>query len=402
MTQTNMQPKNSLLILILGLLTAIGPLSIDMYLPGFSVIATDLNTSIEMVGYSLSSFFIGICAGQLLSGPLLDRFGRKKPLYVGLVVYILASIGCGLSDSVEMLIGFRFLQALGGCVGMVAPSAVVRDSFPVEQSARVFSMLILILGVSPILAPTLGGFIISGWGWQPVFFVLAAITLLILIIVVIALPETRQPDPHYSLHPKAIIGNFLEVIKNRQFMTYAMAGNTVSAGLFAYLAGSPFVFMEMHDVSQQAYGWIFGLIAAGLITASQFNNLILKKHKSEKILRTVITIQVILGIIMWTGSWLNLFNLYSLIIIIMLFLSCQGFIFPNAAAMAMAPFTKHAGSAAALMGAIQMALGAFASALVGIFFNATSMPMVTTMLAFCLTGFTLLVIGQAKLKKEQP
>jgi DHA1 family bicyclomycin/chloramphenicol resistance-like MFS transporter len=402
MTQTNMQPKNSLLILILGLLTAIGPLSIDMYLPGFSVIATDLNTSIEMVGYSLSSFFIGICAGQLLSGPLLDRFGRKKPLYVGLVVYILASIGCGLSDSVEMLIGFRFLQALGGCVGMVAPSAVVRDSFPVEQSAKVFSMLILILGVSPILAPTLGGFIISGWGWQPVFFVLAAITLLILIIVVIALPETRQPDPHYSLHPKAIIGNFLEVIKNRQFMTYAMAGNTVSAGLFAYLAGSPFVFMEMHDVSQQAYGWIFGLIAAGLITASQFNNLILKKHKSEKILRTVITIQVILGIIMWTGSWLNLFNLYSLIIIIMLFLSCQGFIFPNAAAMAMAPFTKHAGSAAALMGAIQMALGAFASALVGIFFNATSMPMVTTMLAFCLTGFTLLVIGQAKLKKEQP
>jgi DHA1 family bicyclomycin/chloramphenicol resistance-like MFS transporter len=234
-----------------------------------------------------------------------------------------------------------------------------------------------------------------------VFFVLAAITLLILIIVIIALPETRQPDPHYSLHPKAIMGNFLEVIKNRQFMTYAMAGNTVSAGLFAYLAGSPYVFMEMHGVSQQAYGWIFGLIAAGLITASQFNNVILKKHKSEKILRTVITIQVILGIIMWTGSWLNFFNLYSLIIIIMLFLSCQGFIFPNAAAMAMAPFSKHAGSAAALMGAIQMALGAFASALVGIFFNSTSMPMVTIMLAFCLTGFTLLVIGQAKLNKEQ-
>ena len=326
-------PKNGLLILILGLLTAIGPLSIDMYLPGFSVIADNLNTSIEMVGYSLSSFFVGICAGQLLSGPLLDRFGRKKPLYVGLVIYILASVGCGLSDSVEMLIGFRFLQALGGCVGMVAPSAVVRDSFPVEQSARVFSMLILILGVSPILAPTFGGFIVTGWGWKPVFFVLAGITLVILITVVIALPETKQPDPNYSLHPKAILGNFWEVIKNRQFMTYAMAGNTVSAGLFAYLAGSPFVFMEMHGVSQQAYGWIFGLIAAGLITASQINNLILKKHKSDQILRTVITIQVILGLIMWTGSWFQVFNLYSLIIIMMLFLSCQGFIFPNAAAM---------------------------------------------------------------------
>jgi DHA1 family bicyclomycin/chloramphenicol resistance-like MFS transporter len=160
--------------------------------------------------------------------------------------------------------------------------------------------------------------------------------------------------------------------------------------------------MEMHGVSQQSYGWIFGLIAAGLITASQFNNLILKKHKSEKILRTVITIQVILGIIMWTGSWFHIFNLYGLIGIMMLFLSCQGFIFPNAAAMAMAPFTRHAGSAAALMGAIQMALGAFASALVGIFFNETIMPMVSIMFVFCLTGFVLLVFGQAKLKKEQP
>jgi DHA1 family bicyclomycin/chloramphenicol resistance-like MFS transporter len=202
------------------------------------------------------------------------------------------------------------------------------------------------------------------------------------------------------LHPKAILGNFWEVIKNRQFVTYAMAGNTVSAGLFAYLAGSPFVFMEMHGVSQQAYGWIFGLIAAGLITASQINNLILKKHKSDRILRTVITIQVILGMIMWTGSWFQVFNLYSLIIIMMLFLSCQGFIFPNAAAMAMAPFSRHAGSAAALMGAIQMALGAFASALVGIFFNATSIPMVTIMLSFCFTGFVLLVAGQNKLKKQ--
>ena len=161
-----------------------------MYLPGFTVIASDLNTSIEKVGYSLSSFFIGICVGQLMSGPLLDRFGRKRPLYVGLLIYILASIGCGFSDSVEMLIVFRFVQALGGCVGMVAPNAVVRDLFPVEQSARVFSMLILILGVSPILAPTFGGYMVAAWGWKPIFFVLAIITAIILITVFIWLPET--------------------------------------------------------------------------------------------------------------------------------------------------------------------------------------------------------------------
>ena len=391
--------SNGLIILILGMLTAIGPLSIDMYLPGFSVIADDLHTTIEKVGFSLSSFFIGICVGQLLSGPLLDRFVRKKPLYVGLIIYIFASIGCGLSDSVEMLIFFRFIQALGGCVGMVAPSAVVRDLFPVEQSARVFSMLILILGVSPILAPTFGGYMVAAWGWKPIFFVLAIITAIILTIVFFFLPESKKADPNYSLKPAAIMGNFKEVLKQKQFTTYAISGNFVSAALFAYLAGSPFVFMELHGVHQQTYGWIFALIAAGLITSSQINNLLLKKYKSDRILRTVITIQASLGIIMWSGSATHLFNLYGLIAIMMLFLSCQGFIFPNAAAMAMAPFTKHAGSAAALMGAFQMAMGALASAMVGVFFNETIMPMVTVMLLFCLTGFTLLIIGQNRLKK---
>ena len=391
--------SNGLIILILGMLTAIGPLSIDMYLPGFSVIADDLHTTIEKVGFSLSSFFIGICVGQLLSGPLLDRFGRKPPLYVGLFIYILASIGCGLSDSVEMLILFRFIQALGGCVGMVAPSAVVRDLFPVEQSARVFSMLILILGVSPILAPTFGGYMVAAWGWTPIFFVLAIITAIIFTIVVFFLPESKKADPNYSLKPAAILGNFKDVLKQKQFTTYAISGNFVSAALFAYLAGSPFVFMELHGVHQQTYGWIFAFIAAGLITSSQINNLLLRKYKSDRILRTVITIQASLGIIMWIGSVTHLFNLYGLIAIMMLFLSCQGFIFPNAAAMAMAPFTKHAGSAAALMGAFQMAMGAIASALVGVFFNETIMPMVTVMLVFCLTGFTLLIIGQNRLKK---
>ena len=390
--------NNKLLILILGLLTAIGPLSIDMYLPGFSAIAADLNTSIETVGYSLSSFFVGICLGQLISGPLLDRFGRKKPLYFGLSIYMLASIGCAMSDSVEILIFFRFIQALGGCVGMVAPSAIVRDVFPVDQSARVFSTLILILGVSPILAPTLGGYIVSGWGWKPIFLVTAFITLLILVFVHFKLPETRKADKSFSLKPSKIMGNFSEVLKDHQFITYALAGNIVSAGLFAYLAGSPFVFMELFKVSQEAYGWIFGLIAAGLITSSQINTVLLKKYKSEQILKTVQGIQLCIGLILVLGAATNIFNLTGLIITIMLFLSCQGFIFPNSAALAMAPFTNLAGSASAVMGAMQMALGSFASALVGIFFNGTMMPMVLIMLVFSISGFIILVTGQKKLK----
>ena len=203
--------KRSSLILILGLLSAIGPFSIDMYLPGFPTIAADLHTTVDYVAYSLSSFFIGICAGQLICGPLLDRFGRKRPLYVGLIIYIAASLGCAMSNSVELLIGFRFLQALGGCVGMVAPDAIVRDMFPVNENAKIFSLLILILGVSPIIAPTVGSYLIIAFGWHFVFIVLAIITALLLIVVIFLLPESKQPDPSMSLKPRPILNNFLFV-----------------------------------------------------------------------------------------------------------------------------------------------------------------------------------------------
>ncbi len=173
-----MQKKHKFLwILILGLLSAIGPFSIDMYLPGFPAIAKSLNTTVSHVSLSLSSFFIGICFGQFLYGPLLDRFGRKKPLYFGLSLYIIAAIGCALASSVNALIWLRLLQALGGCVGMVASRAMVRDLFPVEENAKVFSLLMLVVGVSPLIAPTLGGYITAEFGWDYVFGVLTVMVL---------------------------------------------------------------------------------------------------------------------------------------------------------------------------------------------------------------------------------
>src|SRR5204863_4610031 len=176
----NKTKKNFYLILILGLLTAIGPFSIDMYLPAFPAIAKGLDTSVAQVTLSLSSFFIGISAGQLLYGPLLERFGRKKPLYVGLCIYLLASIGCAAAASVNALIALRLLQALGGCVGMVASRAMVRDLFDVKENAKIFSLLMLVVAVSPIIAPTLGGYITSAMGWRFVFAMLIILDLVIL------------------------------------------------------------------------------------------------------------------------------------------------------------------------------------------------------------------------------
>ncbi len=385
-------------ILILGLLSAIGPFSIDMYLPGFPVIAADLQTTVDAVSYSLASFFFGISFGQLISGPLLDRFGRKRPLYFGLGLYMLASIGCAMSTSVEMLIAFRLLQALGGCVGMVAPRAIVRDVFPLNENAKIFSFLILILGVSPILAPTVGSYVIAEFGWNYVFIILTIVTGLMLIAVIFWLPESHEPDPTFSLKPKPIIDSFLTVIKEPQFYTYALAGGVASAGLFAYLAGSPFVFMNLYDVTEQQYGGIFALIASGLITSSQLNNLLLKKYNSMQIMKRVLILQATFGIILFSGTALDVLGLYGTIFFIFLFLSCQGFSFPNSAALSMAPFTKEAGSASALMGALQMGLGSLAAAMVGLMAATTAMPMTGVMAACTSLGLIILLVGSKKIR----
>ena len=387
--------KNGI-ILILGLLSAIGPFSIDMYLPGFPAIAKSLHATIDQVAYSLSSFFLGVCLGQLICGPLLDRYGRRPVLIVGMVIYILASIGCTLSTSVNMLVAFRFIQALGGCVCMVAPGAVVRDVFPVQESARIFSYLILILSVSPILAPTVGGFLTGNFHWSVVFWVLAGVAALVLFLVYRYLPESGHPDGSISLHPASMMRGYREVLRQKQFVIFAVAGSIAAASLFSYIAGSPFVFMNLYGVSEQHYGWIFSLIAAGLISASQVNNLLLKHRSSAQILRRVIPFQAIVGIALVVGTAMHALGLYSLIALLFLFLSCQGFTFPNASSLAMAPFDKGAGSASALLGAMQMAFGAFCSFLVGLFFNGTALPMVVIMAVCALIASLILLTAKRK------
>lgn len=382
---SNMQLKNrTTVILILGFLSAIAPFSIDMYLPGFPAIAKDLHTSIEKVSYSLSSFFIGVCIGQLLCGPLLDRYGRKLPLYVGMVLYIIATVGCVFTNSVELLIALRFLQAIGGCVSMVAPRAIIRDAFPVNESAKIFSYMILILGVSPIIAPTAGSYMVTHFGWHSIFILLTILGALLLLAVITGLPETKQPDPGYSLQPKVILSSFKIVMQQPQFFTYAISGSIAAAGLFAYLAGSPYVFMELFGTTEQQYGGIFALIAAGLITSSQLNNYLLKKYSSEKIVMVTLSIQTIAGLTLFITTALGWQNLFGTIALIFVYLSCQGFNFPNSSALSMAPFTNHAGSASALMGAIQMGMGAFASAVVGMFTPHNAMPL-TGVMASCVT-----------------
>jgi len=384
---------------MLGLLSAIGPFSIDMYLPGFKAIAIDFNTDIEYIQLSLTSFFIGIASGQIIYGPLLDRFGRKTPLIIGLLIYIGASIGCVFIQSADGLIILRFIQALGSCVGMVASRAMVRDYFPVSETAKIFSLLMLVIGVSPILAPTMGGYIIDIWGWHYIFVFLTVLTVLILLGVIFVLPKSKS-DPTLSLMPVPIVKGFMEVLKTRQFIIYAIAGGMASSGMYAYLSGSPFVMMEIYGLSEKQYGWVFALIAAGLITTSQLNNFMLKRLKSESIAKFALMIQAIVGFTMLVLAVTNLLTLYAIVFLIFCFLACQGFVFPNTSALALNPFSKSAGSASALLGSIQLAIGAIASVLVSVLHDNTNIPMISIMAACAIFSYFILLFvpGQKKTK----
>jgi MFS transporter, DHA1 family, multidrug resistance protein len=381
-------------ILILGLLTAIGPFSIDMYLPGFPAIAKDLNTTVAHITLSLSSFFIGISAGQLMYGPLLDRYGRKKPLYFGISLYLLASIACAVCRSADMLIALRLFQALGGCVGMVAARAMVRDIFPVQEIAKVFSMLMLVVGVSPIIAPTVGGYVTAELGWHAVFIILAIMSALLLVAVHFFMPESRPPDPSVSLRPLPIARGFLAVLKDPQFYTYSFTGAIAAAGLYAYIAGSPYVFMQLFKVTEQQYGWIFAGVALCLIIASQLNSLLLRRYKSEQIVRIALLCQMLTGFALVTGTYFHWLGLGSTIAIIAIFLCCQGFIFPNSSALSMAPFTRNAGTASALMGAIQLAIGTLSSALVSFLTGNSAVPMAGVMALCAALAFIVLLAGR--------
>jgi DHA1 family bicyclomycin/chloramphenicol resistance-like MFS transporter len=392
--------KQGYLILILGLLTAIGPLSIDMYLPAFPAIAKGLHTSVSSVMLSLSSFFIGISAGQLIYGPLLERFGRKKPLYIGLIVYAIASIGCAATSTVNGLIVFRLFQALGGCVGMVASRAMVRDLFEVKDNAKVFSTLMLVVAVSPIIAPTLGGYITAYLGWRYIFGVLIAVISMILAGVYFLLPESKKPDTGFSLRPAAIIKNFTAIIKNPQFAIYTFTGAIAYAGLYAYISGSPYVFMVFFGVSEKHYGWIFAFIAAGLISASQCNNFLLRSYRSEQVMKGALYTQTAIGIILVSLSFSGTGGLYTTITLIFLFLSCQGFILPNASALSMAPFAHNAGSASALMGFIQMCIGAIMSAVVSLLQNNSILPMTGVMAFASLMASVLITLGGKIILKD--
>ena len=389
------------LLFILGALSAIGPFSIDMYLPAFPSIAKELHTDISQVGLSITSYFIGISIGQLFYGPITDKYGRKKPLLFGLTLFFLTSLACASSPSINWLIAMRFLLALGGCAGIVTSKAVVRDAFPINETAKIFSMLMLISGVAPIIAPTIGGWLLVVFNWQSVFYFLSIFSFILIIAVYLFLPESTTINIKRSLKPKAVYKDYKIVLKNPSFLYYTLASSTAMAGMFAYISGSSFVFMKHFGISESNFGFIFGTNAFGFILGSQVNRLLLKKYTSKQIITFAATTLFCISILILLLFSINAISSFILIGFIFTFLFSLGLLIPNATAIALAPFSHNAGSASALIGFMQMFFGAALSAMVSILHNETIFPLVFGMFLCGISTFGIIMILNTKVKREK-
>lgn len=375
---------------VLGALAALGPFTIDMYLPGFSSIAADLHTTIATVGYSLTSYFVGISLGQLVYGPLTDRYGRRRPLLIGLAIYVAAAAACALSPTVPWLIAARFFMALGACSGIVASRAVARDLFPVKELAGVFSTFMLIIAASPMLAPTVGGYVAANLGWRMIFAVLTVLAVAIAVAVAVGLPESKTPDRRVSLRVSKLIRRYAEVTVNRQFLTFALASGFGFSSILAYVSGAPFLLMHLLGLSQTQFGWGFALNALGIIVSSQVNRRLLKSFSPQTITRAAVSVQVVLGAGLATIAFLRFTPMVLVFALMFSFLFATGLVNPNTTALSIEPFSDSAGSAAALVGFVQMGIGAIASALVSALANGTAVPMMMVIWASALLNFLLL------------
>lgn len=375
------------LVMILGALTAFGSMSIDMYLPAFPQIARDLGIPISTVQLSVSAFLFGSAAGQLFYGPLADRVGRRIPLLAGLTLYVVSAVGCACVNTGEGLLFWRVVMAVGGGAGMVIARAVVRDLYDTAEAARMFSLLMLLMGAAPILAPLVGGQLLLITGWRGIFVFLAFFGLLSLGAVAAGLPETLPAERRIRHSLTQMVAVYGHLLGDRHYLRYSIALGCVSGINFAYISGAPFVFIELHGVSPQQFGLLFGAGACGLIGASQINRRLLRRYSPQRILNKAFTVNAAAALLLTVAAVSGIGGFLAQITLIFLCLAMTGLLYPNVTALALAPFDKAAGSASALLGTIQYTLGAAAGALVGIFHNGTATPMVATMAACGVVGW---------------
>jgi MFS transporter, DHA1 family, multidrug resistance protein len=363
------------LTILLGSLTAFAPMSIDMYLPALPAIARDLKAPDADVQLTLASFFIGLAIGQAFYGPLSDRIGRRGPLVAGIAFYVAATVVCAFASSITALIGLRFVQALGGCAGVVMARAVVRDRFTHQESAHIYSMLILVMGIAPILAPLLGGWVMAVAGWRAIFWFLAVFGAIVGLVVFFTLTESRPPSVATQARLESAFRAYALLMGNRTVMGYVLTGSFSSAALFAYIAASPDLIINTFGVAPADFGWIFGINAAGFIAASQVNRVLLRRYDADRILRVANVATLCVAVVLVAAAISGIGGMWGVLVPIFFVMGSFGFTQPNTIAGAMSVDPLRAGTTSSLFGTTQFSAGALAAAVTSLLHDGSAIPM---------------------------
>jgi DHA1 family bicyclomycin/chloramphenicol resistance-like MFS transporter len=366
-------------LILIAVMAGIGPVSIDLYLPAFPMIETEFGE--RGVERTMASYLIGLAVGQLLYGPISDRFGRKPPLYFGFIVYTVGAIGCALSTSMTMLMICRIVQALGACSGLAIGRAIVRDRCEPEQAARAFSTLMTIVSVAPILAPVAGGFIVASFGWRIVFFVQAALGVGILIGMHYLLTESRDPKHVRPLGIGSALRNYIDLFRDRGFIGHSLIGGFAMAALFCYVSGAPTILTRTYDISPEFFGLLIGCNGIAFMTASRLNMIALRKQKPATILRRFVWIPVFVGLALIGAAFVAGIPLAIVVALQFCFFVTTARVLPNVSALALADRARDAGAASALLGSLQSLAAMITGAAIAIFNNDTLLP-----LALLMTG----------------
>jgi DHA1 family bicyclomycin/chloramphenicol resistance-like MFS transporter len=362
-------------LLLMGALTAFGPFSIDMYLPSFQAIAVDFGVPRGDVERTLAAYLIGLGAAQLFYGPLADRFGRKPPLIVGLTLYILGSLGCALASDVSALTAWRVLQAMGGAAGIVVPRAVIRDHYDTHEASRALSLLLLIMGLAPILAPLAGGQLVGITGWRGIFVLMMILGVIALGGVILMMKESLAPERMVPLSWGNIGRNYGALLRHRGFLSHTLAGGFGQAGMFAYIVASPRVFIELYGVDPRFYGLLFGLNACGLILGSQISAHLLRRSTPRQLQRRALTALALSSLVCLGITLAGWMTLPLLMMCLIAYMFSQGFVNPNSAALALSEQGKRLGAASALMGTLQMTCGSLAGLAVSLWQVESPLPL---------------------------
>jgi len=379
------------LVLVLGALVALGPLSIDMYLPALPRIAQDLLTTESTIQLTLSGTVLGLGLGQLLVGPLSDAVGRRTPLLVGTAVHVLASLLCLVAPNVELLTAARVLQGLGASAGAVLALAIVRDLFNDRAAATLLSRLILVMGVSPVLAPTLGSALLRWSEWRGVFVALAVLGLLIVLFAALALPETLPAHRRQTLAVGATLRTYGGLLTDRTFVGLVLVAGLAMAALFGFVAGASFVFQLQYGLTQSQFGVLFGVSAVWLIAATQLNARLLRRYEPHQVLVTASVFATVAGAVMFGLAVFGVSSIVAVALPLWAVLFFAGLMLPNAPAVALSQHGETAGTAAALLGAVQFGVGALVSPVVGVLGN-NALAMATVIAGGLLLAMLVLVL----------